>query len=335
MLQNNSHFETYIQIFNLLKDIFLIVDAEYGTILNFNDAALKFYGYTREELLQNNIYNLCSRFELDFIKLQFSLSFEKDIFIECTQFDKEKKTILCNIRVQGMLVNNKKYLVLIIRDTRFEKSNTINYTTNINSFDDLEKNNKNFFMQQLDKSLSLSKRINRQCALLIIEIKLRENLDITDKINISNDLYKLIGLKIRGCLRKEDGVFSISNNEFAVIQTMVNDPKDATIVAQKIANILALPININENIVYLTSKIGISISSKPYSTATELVKNAYNSLYNIKLSGKSFFQIYGLHINSTNTLINTTNTLTELNKRNCVNINLPLNKNAYKAYRNF
>jgi PAS domain S-box-containing protein len=122
----------YKDMLDNAKDIILLLDKD-GRISYANIEAIKCYGYTIEELLLMNVYQLRSQDKLDFINQQFDIAKSKGIDFETIHFRKDGSCFFVEVKSMGVEVNNIKYVLSIVRDITTQRNDEqhIRYLANI------------------------------------------------------------------------------------------------------------------------------------------------------------------------------------------------------------
>lgn len=95
------------------RDIILFMDLE-GNILEFNQAAIQAYGYTKEELLTLKVFDL--REQNDLTLKQMKQAEEQGILFETRHVRKDGSIFSVEISAYGTLIGDQRVLVSIIRD---------------------------------------------------------------------------------------------------------------------------------------------------------------------------------------------------------------------------
>ena len=83
----------------------------------------------------------------------------------------------------------------------------------------------------------------------------------------------------------------VGGDEFAILLMDLVRPVDATVVAQKVLDVVARPITVDGHDLFTTCSIGISMSPADGVDAETLLKNADNALYRAKEAGKNNYQL--------------------------------------------
>ncbi len=117
--QENKGMKERLQKYELLAryahDIMLFIDPT-GRIIEVNDAAVKAYGYTREELLRKNIYAIRQGEAMNVIQEQMATSQTRGILFETVHFRKDGSSFPVEVSSRGTHINGNPVLFSVIRD---------------------------------------------------------------------------------------------------------------------------------------------------------------------------------------------------------------------------
>lgn len=99
--------------------------------------------------------------------------------------------------------------------------------------------------------------------------------------------------RLEACVRAGDTVARLGGDEFVVLLAGLQDVSDATYVADRIQEKLALPIGINGHQAFTTASIGIFLSSLGgYTEPRDILRDADVAMYQAKIQGKAHYQIF-------------------------------------------
>ena len=87
-------------------------------------------------------------------------------------------------------------------------------------------------------------------------------------------------------------VARLGSDEFTVLLPKIQDVSDATRMAERIQQILALPFQIDSHEVFLTVSIGVVLSAAHYSQAEQLLRDADTAMHRAKALGRSHYQVF-------------------------------------------
>jgi diguanylate cyclase (GGDEF)-like protein len=84
----------------------------------------------------------------------------------------------------------------------------------------------------------------------------------------------------------------LGGDEFVVLLDDVDGTDDATRVAQRLQDALALPFDLDGRPVYVTASVGISLGSSTYGTPEEILRDADTAMYRAKSAGKAKSEVF-------------------------------------------
>ncbi len=105
----------YRLIFECAFDVILLVDLN-GHIIDANYAAIKKYGYTRDELISMKIVDLRAPSERDSAERQYKEAYNKAAIYETIHINKDGGTFHVEVSLRGLIIDGKKVLLAVVRD---------------------------------------------------------------------------------------------------------------------------------------------------------------------------------------------------------------------------
>ena len=151
--------------------------------------------------------------------------------------------------------------------------------------------NRKLFYEQLEQAL---KRVQRGDRLAVLYLDLDHLKRINDTLGHSagDKLIKDVADRVRGCVRDVDVVARLSGDEFAIIQTSLNQNSDAAVLAMRVREAVHEPFDLDGNRVVVDISIGISVAPDDASQFADLLKTADIALYEAKNQGRGIFCFY-------------------------------------------
>ena len=99
-------------------------------------------------------------------------------------------------------------------------------------------------------------------------------------------------LLIINLTRKEDTLARLGGDEFILLIDHLSENEDAGILAEKILESLSEPLYINDEEIYISCSIGISLFPNDTQDGQKLLNFADTALYKVKDLGGNNFQYY-------------------------------------------
>ncbi|WP_373501046.1 putative bifunctional diguanylate cyclase/phosphodiesterase [Desulfococcus sp.] len=167
--------------------------------------------------------------------------------------------------------------------------------------------NRALFLDRLGQTLEKARRSNHKSALLFIDLDNFKRINDTLGHTIGDDLLKAIACRLTKCLRGSDTVARplssgmaarLGGDEFTVILSDLQREEDAGLVAQRIEEHLAQPMDLGRHQVIITPSIGIAIFPQDGDNVETLLKNADLAMYFAKNAGANTFKYFQESMNA-------------------------------------
>lgn len=158
--------------------------------------------------------------------------------------------------------------------------------------------NRQFFYDQLRQTISISKRYNRKCAVMFLDLDGFKRVNDTFGHSFGDELLKVISKLLQPCLRGSDVLARLGGDEFTIILREIDKAQNAIAVAKRILALLKNPLKIYDKELYITLSLGISIYPSDGGDLETLVKNADIAMYRAKAKGKNRYQLYNRDMNA-------------------------------------
>jgi diguanylate cyclase (GGDEF)-like protein len=157
--------------------------------------------------------------------------------------------------------------------------------------------NRALFLDRVEVALNKSKRQRQGNAVLFLDL---------DNFKIVNDslgheagdkLLIAVSSKLQECVRPGDTVARIGGDEFTILLEDLSHCFEAKEIADKILDILRIPVSINHNEIVAGASIGIAYTEEDNECAENLIKNADLAMYSAKSKGKYCADIFEPYMN--------------------------------------
>jgi len=146
--------------------------------------------------------------------------------------------------------------------------------------------------------LAQARREGSMLAMLMIDIDRFKNINDTLGHGMGDSLLKLVGSKLKSCIRECDTLARWGGDEFVLLLPGLQDSATAVTVAQRCLSALKEPFAIDGQALHITVSVGISVSPDASAEAETLLKNADTAMYKAKARGGDCFIMYSAEMSA-------------------------------------
>ncbi|HUP44857.1 MAG TPA: two-component regulator propeller domain-containing protein, partial [Thermoanaerobaculia bacterium] len=264
-----------------------------GGILDCNDACARLFGFaSRAELMAHGIAGLHGsdtewQTTLARLREQGSLaSFE----IALHRIDDTQIWVLMNASMTSDGNGNPVIAATLVDiSERKRAEEEVRYRAHHDVLTGLP--NRALFKDRLTIALNYAHRAGNQLAVLCLDL---------DRFNVVNEafgreggdeLLRQAAEKLKACVREEDSVARVGDDEFTLLIMKPTNVSDVTAVARKILQTVAQPMSVEGHEFNITTSIGIAFFPQDGGDAESLLKNADSALYQAKAAGRNSFHL--------------------------------------------
>ena len=152
--------------------------------------------------------------------------------------------------------------------------------------------NRTLFEDRLEKAMANAQRHGQHLAVHFMDLNRFKEVNDTLGHAVGDELLKAVGATLKGVVRNTDSVARFGGDEFTVVQTELDGPEGATILAQKIVDALGQPFLLADHEVRTGVTIGVALYPNDGTEAGELLQNADFALYEGKAKGQDTYEFF-------------------------------------------
>ena len=276
-------------------DAVFITDAK-ERIISVNGAFTTISGYSEQEILnqRTSILNT-EQFDADFFKkvaeqLKNKYFWQGEVLIR--HRDGHCVPVWQSISILKDTAGHISQSISVLRDISQQKAyeESIQYQASYDPLTQLP--NRTLFLDRLANAIKLTKRNNSKLALMLLDL---------DKFKWINDnlghhagdiLLQETAKKLQTVIRNSDTVARLGGDEFSIIVPELEKATDSEIIISKIFESFNNPVVIDQQEVFLSGSIGITIFPDDGKNIDILQKNADSAMYMAKNKGRNSFYYY-------------------------------------------
>jgi diguanylate cyclase (GGDEF)-like protein/PAS domain S-box-containing protein len=157
--------------------------------------------------------------------------------------------------------------------------------------------NRMLFTESVSQALARAQRKESTLAVIFVDL---------DNFKVVNDslghdagdmLLIIVGERLQAAVRSGDTTARLGGDEFTLLLEDIQDPDEATQVAQRVLAELRRPILLGTREVFVSASIGIALSTGADSDTNGLLRDADTAMYQAKYNGKSRYVVFNSSMN--------------------------------------
>lgn len=271
-------------LFENAHDILLYLKAD-GSIIDANKTAVIKYGYSYIELLNMNVKQIRHPSMMGEYEGQMEVSASKGIIFECIHVTKDGTSFPVEVSSRSIDINDELIRIHIIRDIteRKQAEEKIRYLANYDALTGIS--NRGFLMQQFEKTLEQAKRSNSMFSVMLFDVDKFKTINDVYGHNAGDEVLRKVSKRLRAVLREADIIGRLGGDEFLVIRPFINDKEECSVLAKKILDDVAKPIQWEDAALDVRLSIGIAVFPQDSVDSKGLIQYADNAMYAIKQRG--------------------------------------------------
>ena len=282
-------------VFETTTEAIFITDAK-NKIISVNSAFTKITGFTGEEVTGKDPSILSSgRHDEEFFK-EFWKSLDEKGSWEGEIWNRNRDDHVSPVwqsisSIKDEEGNNIQFVSIFSDITkRKQAEELIRYQANIDGLTELP--NRNLFLDRLATSIRQAHRNKTRLALLLLDLDRFKWINDTLGHRAGDLLLQETAKRLQNSVRDSDTVARLGGDEFTIILPELEKSADAEIIAGKIFDSFKPPVMVEDNEVFISGSIGITVYPDDGLDVETLQKNADSAMYSAKDDGRNRFHYF-------------------------------------------
>ncbi len=142
--------------------------------------------------------------------------------------------------------------------------------------------NRRYFMERVQWALDQGRRTDELIAVLYLDLDGFKPINDTYGHAAGDAVLVTTARRLEQCIRPGDALARLGGDEFAILLPRLDDREDAAHVADRIALVLAEPVEIDRGAVMATASVGLHLARAADATPESLLRGADRGMYAAK-----------------------------------------------------
>ena len=149
--------------------------------------------------------------------------------------------------------------------------------------------NRSLFRERMEQALNRAQRYGEPFALLMLDLDRFKPINDTLGHPVGDEVLKETALRLQFCVRETDTVARLGGDEFAILQAQATTQDEVAILAQRILDAIASPLDINGHRIEIGATIGVAFGPRDAADHDQLITKADQALYEGKKNGRNCY----------------------------------------------
>ncbi|QED50157.1 GGDEF and EAL domain-containing protein [Cytobacillus dafuensis] len=146
--------------------------------------------------------------------------------------------------------------------------------------------------KRLEGLLHTAQKYKQLLAILFLDLDRFKQINDTLGHNYGDMLLKNVSSRLKGIIKNKDMIARLGGDEFVIVLPNIKHPKEAVHIAEGIIEALSKSFLLNNQEVFVTTSIGISLYPLDGNNIESLLRNADKAMYEAKYSGRNQYELY-------------------------------------------
>lgn len=152
--------------------------------------------------------------------------------------------------------------------------------------------NRSLLEARIGHATALAERTETQIAVLFVDLDRFKKINDTLGHSAGDSLLRTVASRLQDCVRESDTVARHGGDEFVVVMENIQSTAEVNQAADRMQDLLARPLMIEGQEIYVTASIGVSLFPRDAQQAAALIHHADVAMYRAKQSGRNCVRFY-------------------------------------------
>lgn len=158
--------------------------------------------------------------------------------------------------------------------------------------------NRNLLTDRIRQAMLMSLRNNYEVAVFFVDLDNFKFINDSLGHDVGDMLLKIAAERLSSCVRSGDTLARQGGDEFIIVISNQSVSDHASLIAEKMLELIAQPFRIREHELVITCSIGISIFPRDGEDVQTLIKNSDVAMYRAKEQGRNTFKYFTGEMNA-------------------------------------
>jgi diguanylate cyclase (GGDEF)-like protein/PAS domain S-box-containing protein len=278
----------------------VLVTSPTGIVKKINEAAVRLFGYTEDEIAGQPFSNLIAENERE----QFSLEGSASEIRETVIATRSGQTIPVSLSGAPIAADDPQFqgTIFVVRNITDRKraERRIRYLARYDALTKVP--NRMQFQHMLQQAIARARRADRGIVMLYLDMDRFKEINDTFGHAAGDRTLEVLSERLTRILPREAVVGRLAGDEFALFIEGFAEAEDELAQAANLARMVLAEVckayYVDQQEVFLTASVGIAFCPKDAENVIDLIRNADAAMYHSKQNGGNSFAFYSPEMNA-------------------------------------
>jgi diguanylate cyclase (GGDEF)-like protein/PAS domain S-box-containing protein len=270
-----------------------VFDAETLAFLEVNDAAVRHYGYSREEFLARRVVDIRPVSEVPSFLAHLEGTHDRDIVQgEWRHVLKDGRVIDVEVRSHTFVFESRAAVLVAVQDVT--ERNSLQAELQHQAFHDSLTGlaNRALFSDRVEHAIQRGARDSSTAGVLLLDLDGFKTVNDSLGHTAGDELLVAVAQRLRAVLRPSDTAARLGGDEFAVLLEDLTGGEEACEVAERVLEAVDRPFALAGTEVVIHASVGIAVVGHLGADPEALLRNADAAMYSAKNGGKGCYRLF-------------------------------------------
>lgn len=285
-------------VLNSMNDA-VLVTAPDGTVRKINDAAVRLFGYSEEEIAGRPFASLLTESEREAFELTGGLDSRETVIATCNG-----QTIPVSLSAAPIAAEDPQFqgTIFVVRNITDRKraERRIRYLARYDALTKVP--NRMQFQHMLQQAIARARRTERSIVMLYLDMDRFKEINDTFGHSAGDRTLEVLSERLTRILPREAVVGRLAGDEFGLFIEGFAESEDERAQAANLARMVLAEVGkayyVDQQEVFLTASVGVAFCPKDAENVIDLIRNADAAMYHSKQNGGNSFAFYSPEMNA-------------------------------------
>jgi diguanylate cyclase (GGDEF)-like protein/PAS domain S-box-containing protein len=269
-----------------------VFDAETLAFLEVNEAAIRHYGYSRQEFLARRVVDIRPTSDVRASRSHLEGHDRDPVQGEWRHVLKDGRIIDVEVRSHRFAFESRPAILAAVQDVT--ERNSLQAALQHQAFHDSLTNlaNRALFSDRVEHAIERGARDSTTVGVLLLDLDGFKTVNDSLGHTAGDELLVAVAQRLRTVLRPSDTAARLGGDEFAVLLEDLVGADEAREVAERVIDALGHPFALAGTEVVVQASIGITVAGHVGADPEALLRNADAAMYSAKNQGKGCYRLF-------------------------------------------